>query len=804
MDIFNEEVSKKNIEKSEDINSNVISTTKLDVKDKSIFAEKSGQEELQNRMYFSEEMNVHDFGQNMSKESEYENLENSKVKLAVEEIKSTKEATKSMFDGSNAEKLDESSNIIANYKNIKQVNKLSSGTVNAVNDNLYKDKQIEISEGDVKSLRKINKDASAKVQNEIKEQENWRNRDVEEMIQMLSKQVDALHNFLNGHKTKGDSDEYIEVCEATSFLKDKLMEDKNPQEVWKRLERLYDACVVYNSKNRGFRWSIQGKNRQKHINGMLNFLNWNWKSFDVLRSSSVNIVNEESANHSMSAEESANHSMNVKESANHSMSAEENANHSMNAVESVIADVDIIPCNADFIKGAQQKAAYSDEKISENIKRIEELLKLSPKNLKKKFFSQKNQEDPQNVLSQNNQMSVLNFSYGRNLSQQLINSKKSSGSDSKEMMDIKESVLKYEMLLSDGKELDVDADISKLLSAGNVAIRKCANYLKAKNPTTEEGRNRYQLVITNLQRIRSEVRKIELAQSLLQNKEAGYEKIHTAKDLFVFADSYQRQHDTVIDNLTKQDKIAAKSLTLRDFQLQVGKANRGMICFKNGKLKQIDNSAFAQSNIGQMGSILFGTDEERTVENRQMRERLQELAFERIPKEMTEIRRGISERLGLDKGQSTAFPLDRQTLVSVLKNIDLFGTKVCDFMIDSGKNVVDEKGKTELHRQLKISPNLLKAYRNSEGENEIEVIENIIADAKKAGLKNVSLNEHQKYQIANGSLMRVVEEIYDSYNKVSAYASNIGGEFKRKTIIPEDDKKIIAALETKFGAELRK
>ena len=43
MDIFNEEVSKKNIEKSEDINSNVISTTKLDVKDKSIFAA-SGQE----------------------------------------------------------------------------------------------------------------------------------------------------------------------------------------------------------------------------------------------------------------------------------------------------------------------------------------------------------------------------------------------------------------------------------------------------------------------------------------------------------------------------------------------------------------------------------------------------------------------------------------------------------------------------------------------------------------------------------------------------------------------------------------
>ena len=108
---------------------------------------------------------------------------------------------------------------------------------------------------------------------------------------------------------------------------------------------------------------------------------------------------------------------------------------------------------------------------------------------------------------------------------------------------------------------------------------------------------------------------IEITFILREYKEAGYEKIHTAKDLFVFADSYQRQHDTVIDNLTKQDKIAAKSLTLRDFQLQVGKANRGMIRFKNGKLKQIDNSAFAQSNIGQMGSILFGTDEERTVEN---------------------------------------------------------------------------------------------------------------------------------------------------------------------------------------------
>ena len=86
MDIFNEEVSKKNIEKSEDNNSNVIATTKLDVKDKSIFAQKNGQEELLNSMNSSEEMNVHDVGQNMLKEAEQENLENSKVKLAVEEI----------------------------------------------------------------------------------------------------------------------------------------------------------------------------------------------------------------------------------------------------------------------------------------------------------------------------------------------------------------------------------------------------------------------------------------------------------------------------------------------------------------------------------------------------------------------------------------------------------------------------------------------------------------------------------------------------------------------------------------------
>ncbi len=612
---------------------------------------------------------------------------------------------------------------------------------------------------------------------------------LERAVSVISGPLVNLITYLDESKNdESDSPEFKEVCESAKVL-DTAVKSRASEAIVSGFDRLYDACTVYNSKNRSYRWTIKGKNRQKNIGGMLNFLNRNVPVFDALREKQ----RRGPADGLVGSED----------------------------VTKLIEQTDRAPKIIDYISDEGEKELYSLSKTAEEAERIQGVFKLSPK-MKKM----------QNISDE--QVAALSMVYGRNMSHRFLNMKREDGgADSSEMAEIKESLLKYENLLSRGVEA-TEESAARILEALDVTLLKCRLYYNAKNPKTKEGIARKAEVESTFRRLVEEKAKIRISADMLKNKEQGYESIRSAKELIIAGDLKQRK--TLVDSLSQKDQIAAKSLSLRDFQKQMGTYNRGEIDFIHGEMRMKNNSYMDTTELVQTLSVLFDNDTQRTVENRQMKERLQEMAFSVIGEELADVRREISKELGLDRGETVSLPLERTSIAKVVAKINYYGSEMYRFSTYKGeyakfntweyaRGILPEEKQRKLKKSdTAIRQDLIRAgaYLGLE-ENESQYshhhadklssyvmlsdekyrkkVKAVLSKAGKLGYKNLSLSDHQIDNVAKGNNIAVVDEIFRCLQKLRLYSENLSREEADINFTEEETAPVAALVIAAFSAE---
>lgn len=560
--------------------------------------------------------------------------------------------------------------------------------------------------------------------------------------------VEVLRNSAN---EQNDSQEFKDVKAAANALLNRMkidgpkaIVDNKPSDLMVMVDNLYDACSIYNAKNRGYRWSPRGSKRQKYINETLNTLNWNMKKLSFLRGEENSENNYEDI--------------------------------SDNPIINILSKPIRTPMNTEFLKDMENADYYDIKKTKEDVESIAKFMNL-PDEERKGYTDY-------DIVS-------LNIIQSRNLSHIFLNEKEiGKRKDSSKILEIKDSVYRIERLLSQKSGFDANTSIEDLQAAYQVAISQCKDYINKKSKRSENDRKNIERINDTLLRMEDEYRQISLAKRLIEEGQEDVNNIKEPLDLLVLSGIELLKKNYSVQEATEKDTIAAYSLAIEDFQKLLGAKNDGSVSFENGKLVVKEGSFIKNSFVYGMYSLITGNDSKPSVTNRQMKERLFYLVSERLgnaayPGYKNDIK-NVRISLGLDSEERLSLPIDLDTISYVMRTTSYPGS----VMFNETIRYNDEEESTEktlmLHCSQEIE-NLFKQETDSNNEYLYEPDENqkrvhkdnvnkIFQAAKKHGLKVPKLSNHKMNNITNGNIVYVMDEMYLAFKKVYKYQNNINGD----------------------------
>lgn len=355
---------------------------------------------------------------------------------------------------------------------------------------------------------------------------------------------------------------------------------------------------------------------------------------------------------------------------------------------------------------------------------------------------------------------------GRNLSHVLLNSTKTTG-DSKEMANVKNSIESLEQKLAEVRQGAVSvANIEEVENAYLLAISHCQYYCDHKNPTFQTGKERKQLVMDTLARLRREAGWLAEAKQRIREGEQ-FEDVQSVRDLL---EKGEKAEETPVE--TPGERSMA-DLTYNDFIAVLGTYNRGQVEFSGGELKIINNGMLSRSKG------------DASTDNYLLRQRFLTIVMQRLGNDRTpELMERMQKILEIDFTVDQALPLSRQAIHDVIALVNMRSSVVAKTLHRGSKeDPVQFALAKKAHQMIGGNANAYeRSFTTSEREKNFkEEINKVLKIAREWTWNDgrhetfPELTERQMDRLVKGNLSLLRDQIYIALEKCRAQITHLTG-----------------------------
>lgn len=349
-------------------------------------------------------------------------------------------------------------------------------------------------------------------------------------------------------------------------------------------------------------------------------------------------------------------------------------------------------------------------------------------------------------------------------------------SDSKEMKSVKQTVaecsalinislLKGETAKTLGKRLETIA------RGYSKAIEACNNYIEKKNPWTDEGKRRKKAVEDTLATLSRELSQISRITFMIDDNvfQETYGK-ENVKIIDILRDFDRQERELNSMEKESEEKLEQKKKTglaayeYENFEKIINSADvLQALELKNGKLHLIDYDVMSKSGV----SI--------TESNKKLLDRYVDLALSRLEskRQLSEVQKAnlrvnLIHQLGANSLDIKAEPLSIMRLKRVNDMIERMRSDVEQALKDKEAPALDKALAKTVNKTLSIPENW------GETNETVKKLQNVMKDAKKAGLKIPSISGTEMSKLVSGNINAIRDELY---NRLKVFCENTKADF---------------------------